>query len=297
MLIAVKPKGEKPSFTKDLKSERVIEGDDLKLTCIISGKPEPTVKWFKDDEPLKHDRRIRTVCDRGICTLTLTDVSMDDKGTYKCHVTNDFGSVSSTAEVNVSMKSIKPEVKEKMKNVETHEECEARFDIQFAGYPAPEVEWFHGTRKLTDDDKYTIDQTDGQVCSLLIKNAKREDAGSYKCVATNDAGKAFNRAELDVKEKEFAPEFEGVIEDQSIKEGQPFNVSVKIKAKPKAEVTWFKDGQRVYESRSHEISTHGNSHNFYIPKTSLDDAGTYRCEAKNTIGSSSITFEVQVEGN
>jgi len=296
-LTAVKPKGEKPSFMKDLKSERVIEGDDLKLSCVMTGKPEPEVKWFKDEEPLKHDRRIRTTCDRGICSMTISDVSMDDTGTYKCHVSNDFGSVSSTAEVNVSRKSIKPEVKDKMKNVETNEEGEARFDIQFSGFPAPDVEWFHGTKKLTDEDKYTMDQTDGQIYSLLVKKVKHEDAGSYKCVASNDAGKASNRAELEVKEKEFAPLFTESIEDQSVKEGQPVNVSVKIKANPKADVSWFKDGERVFDSRNHEITVHGNSHNLYIRKAGPDDAGTYSCEAKNKIGSSSVTFGVQVEGN
>lgn len=235
--------------------------------------------------------------DRGVCTFTISDVALEDRGTYKCLVSNDFGTTFSTSDVNVTKKSTKPEMKDKMKNAEAYEEDEARFVVHVTGYPTPECEWFHGTRKLVNDDKYTIDEPDGQVYSLLVKNIKRGDAGSYKCVASNDAGKVSTRAELVVKEKEFAPQFEEEIKDQFVKEGKPVDVSCKINAKPKAEVTWSKDGQRLFETRNQEFSTHGNSHSLYIRKASPSDVGTYTCEAKNKIGSSVMSFAVQVEGN
>jgi hypothetical protein len=202
-----KPKGEAPTFTSELLPTKATEGEEVKLVCKVSGKPQPTVEWFKDDQPLKTDRQAKSSYDGRASTLVLSDVSLDDVGTYKCVVKNDFGSVTSSTDVSVDKKGIKPEAKEKLKNTEAFEEGKAQFDVKLSGYPTPEVEWFHGTKKLTDNEKYKTTQSDDQVYSLLIMNLKRDDAGSYKCVASNDAGKSMMRAELNVKEKQFIPEF------------------------------------------------------------------------------------------
>jgi hypothetical protein len=82
-----------------------------------------------------------------------------------------------------------------------------------------------------------------------------------------------------------------------VKEDKEIDVGFKIKAKPKAEVTWYKDGMPLFETKTLMLTTRGDSCNLYISKAAPDDSGTYKCEAKNKLGSSFKTFDVQVEGN
>ena len=69
-----------------------------------------------------------------------------------------------------------------------------------------------------------------------------------------------------------------------------------VKSKPKAEVTWYKDGKQLFDTRKLLLTSRGDSHSLYITKASKDDMGSYTCEAKNKLGTSSCTFDVKVEG-
>lgn len=291
-----KPKGEAPTFVSELLPAKTTEGGKVKLVFKVVGTPAPVVEWFKDEKPLQDGRRVTSSFNKGVGTLELNNVTLDDQGKYKCIITNDFGTIEATSDVTIQRKFVRPETKDKMKDSTAEEGADARFDVEFTGYPCPEVEWFHGSKKLDDDHKHKILKSDDQVFSLVVKDLQMDDAGMYKCVASNDAGKATCRAELKVKEKLFVPEFEEEIGNKLVVENEELEVVSKVNARPKAEVTWYKDGQRLYDTRKLLLTSRGDTHSLYITKASKDDMGSYSCEAKNKLGKSTSNFEVIVEG-
>lgn len=275
------------------------ENEELKLTINVSGKPEPTITWFKNDKEIPIDKRMKSSFDGQVGSLTIKNLTTDDTGKYKCEVKNNLGSATSTAEVVVEKKSKKPEIISKMSDAELTEGGDAHFEVKLTGYPSPEVQWYRGKKKLKSEGRFDISQSDDdQTYTLHIKDVSLDDAGVYKCVASNDAGDTPVEAKLSVKEKRVKPEFEG---DEFktplvVKENEKLTIDLKIKGKPKPEVLWYKDGNLLRESRKLKLSSDKDTYRLEIPKITTEDAGTYKCEAKNDAGTASRTSKVEVEG-
>ena len=298
IVTAKQPEGTAPQFTEPLQAVEVKEGTAAKLQCSVTAEPTPTFEWFKDGVRVKESRRVKTESDGVTASLSFKETRADDKGEYKCVATNNFGSASCTASLTVMVIS-KPDFKEKMKGVEVIEGDTATFDVLVVGYPEPSVEWFRGTTKLKSDDRVEIkeDQENNRF-SLSIGDAKREDAGMYKCVAANEAGKTTVRADLAVKERLFAPEFaEGQPEAPiTVTEGDEVNLNVTINGKPKPDVKWYKDDRPLRENNRLDIKARGDKYSVVILGIRAEDSGVYKCEAKSKMGTVTRTFDVRVQG-
>ena len=268
-----------------------------KLVCKVKGKPEPKIEWFKDDTPVKEDRRIKIMFDGETCTLKIVDTKPDDEAEYKCVATSEAGISSCTAELLVNEANKRPEFTGKMKPVDVTEGDDTRFEVEITGVPKPDVNWYRGRDKIVDGGRFEISEKDN-VYSLVIKDTNPDDAGSYKCVAKNEEGEVTSRAALAVKEKVVAPE---IAEEQDtapieVLDGEELTLNVTVSGKPKPEVTWFKDGKRLRDSYRVNIKSKDDKFSLNILKVKPDDAGTYKCEVKNKAGTVSRTYNVKVGG-
>jgi membrane carboxypeptidase/penicillin-binding protein PbpC len=175
----------------------------------------------------------------------------------------------------------------------------ARFDVKMKGEPSPDVVWYHGKDKIVDGGKFKVIKSEkDQKYSLIIEDLTTDDAGLYKCVALNEAGKTMEQANLVVKEKPIAPEFEGKqhIEPMVIEEGNEVNMSINIKGKPKPEIKWYKNNKPLSNTSKVELRSVGDEYKLKIKTATPADSGTYKCEAKNEAGTSFRTFDLKVEG-
>lgn len=190
MLIAAKkPEGSAPLFSEPLQPVEVKEGSDAKLQCTVTAEPKPNIEWFKKGVRVKENRRVKLESDGHTVSLTIKQVRSFDEGEYKCVATNELGSAPCNASLTVRAIA-KPDFKDKLKTVEVMEGDTVQFDTRVVGYPAPEVEWFKGATKLKSDERTEIKENqDDNLYSLVINDAKRDDAGIYKCVAANEGGK------------------------------------------------------------------------------------------------------------
>ena len=87
-------------------SKNVVLGDDLEITCDVSGYPYPTVNWFKDGKPLMSDKRI-TLSDNGVyrkAILGINNLEFEDKGEYTCTATSPENPLGVTATIDISVK-------------------------------------------------------------------------------------------------------------------------------------------------------------------------------------------------
>lgn len=81
------------------------EGDELRLEVSVSGKPEPRVKWFKDNMAVMQMSRVRLEQKSGKHTLSVPSLKSSDCGVYKCVASSNAGSVSKIYNVGMKGKS------------------------------------------------------------------------------------------------------------------------------------------------------------------------------------------------
>lgn len=79
-----------PSFTFLLRPRVMQEKDTCKLLCCLSGKPFPTVKWYKDKRELSKYEYSMSTSD-GVVTMEISGCRPSDSGKYTCVATNVHG--------------------------------------------------------------------------------------------------------------------------------------------------------------------------------------------------------------
>ena len=76
----------------------VLEGHNLQLTCEVSGRPDPSINWTKENP----GNQGNTVVVQGK-VLNITNINRTDAGNYTCTAYNDFGKPDNqTVYVNVT---------------------------------------------------------------------------------------------------------------------------------------------------------------------------------------------------
>ncbi|XP_070832602.1 myopalladin-like [Chaetodon trifascialis] len=97
----------KPSFTKKLKFQSVLEGEPVELKCKLVACPPPTILWFHNNKSIPKERRRRICTDSKmhmhITSLVIDSIKEKDSGSYKVMAINTEGSAESTASLLVSL--------------------------------------------------------------------------------------------------------------------------------------------------------------------------------------------------
>ncbi|KAK7169443.1 hypothetical protein R3I93_005419 [Phoxinus phoxinus] len=98
----------KPSFTKKLKFQSVVEGDTASFRCKVVAMPPPTILWFHNNRQIQkeHHRKIYTVSKMHVhaTSLTIEGIKEKDSGSYKVMAINTEGSAETTASLLVSLR-------------------------------------------------------------------------------------------------------------------------------------------------------------------------------------------------
>lgn len=298
--IAKRPEGRAPEVVRDATDIEVEQGESARIECQITGNPIPHVEWFRDSEKVKETKRIKLKADEETFSLNFKETELDDEGDYKCVARNEFGSVSTQAELLVNEATTKPEFKDKLKNVNVQLGKEARFDVFVTGFPLPEVDWMKEGEKIEDDGCFILldGQEDGQF-SLIINNVKPEHTGKYECIAFNEVGEASCNGNLVVEELLIAPEFAAEAESAPMigDEGEAIELAVELKkGHPEPEIEWFKGDTPVEIDERVAFAVEENLHSLTIAKATPEDSGSYRFKATSKAGSIERSFNVQIEG-
>ena len=276
----------------------VLQRQPITLECHVSGARDAEVRWFHDNILVNDDdERVSTSFDGTVCTLTIPVSVLDDEGEYLCQIENAEGCVSTFAEVLVEEGMALPVFKEKLQNLNVIEGENACFDVRAVGNPDPVVEWFKDGVQLEDEGRVMIiddvDDNEPDLFSLVIENCKPTDAGRYKCLAMNEAGKDECTAELFVTPKsDSLKTLDSAEIPLDFLEGQ--NVTLKALTSADQPVTWSKDDEPVTQSDHLEINAKGGVHTLTIKDASPEDSGIYKCE---TGDDSTSTFNVTIKGN
>jgi len=175
---------------------------NLTLTAKVTGKPEPEVKWYKDDKEIKGTFKIVMKKTQEVCTLTISGVTLQMSGVYKCVATNTAGEAVHSATITVSEKMEPPVFTLKPAAKDIFEGVTAKFEAKVKGVPVPEVSWYRGEEPVETADRITVStkETQGVVStSLTIQSCIVEDICELRVVGKNPAGEAQCKTKLNVK--------------------------------------------------------------------------------------------------
>jgi hypothetical protein len=91
---------EPPSFVKKVDpSYLMLPGESARLHCKLKGSPVIQVTWFKNNKELSESNTVRMSFVNSEAILDITDVKVEDSGTYSCEAVNDVGSDSCSTEI------------------------------------------------------------------------------------------------------------------------------------------------------------------------------------------------------
>ena len=97
--------GTSPRFTQKLQNLQSSPKDTVRFECRVTGSPEPTITWFREDEPLAGGGRHQFETSADLHVLTISHASVDDAGEYKCVARNSAGKVHCFAELTITGKA------------------------------------------------------------------------------------------------------------------------------------------------------------------------------------------------
>ncbi|PIK50130.1 putative hemicentin-2 [Apostichopus japonicus] len=284
----------RPVITVAPQDMTVVEGNTVMLTCRASATPPVIeVKWIYQSEQLFTNLKYEVF---GNGNLRINNIEKPQEGRYSCQAENDVGS-SEAASSYVTVQ-VPPEVEVFPVEVTLDLGSNVVLHCSASGDPTPTLEWEKDDKEfvLTDNVKILTN------FSLEIRNFRRENAGSYQCMARNEAGSTQGTAVVMATD---IPEFTSPNDNITANQSQPAVLPCRAAARETPAVSWYlSDGSGV---RGEEIglgenvpsvrgfqSTVTDEGDLSFSLVSRDDEGWFICEAVNSIGSIEMTVYLTV---
>ncbi|MED6274712.1 Hemicentin-1, partial [Characodon lateralis] len=286
-----------PSIVKEgtVVDAKVKETQNITLTCEASGNPSPEIKWLKDGQLLLPDRRQQIVSYGRF--LQIFEAHVADIGRYSCVASNSAGERRRHFNLNVlvspTIAGSGPDISAEEITVTLSSPTSLVCEVQ--SYPPALITWLKdGT--LFESTRNVRVLPGGR--TLQILNAKKEDAGRYTCVATNEAGEALKHYEVkvyvppqinknDIPGEGLAPK------EVKIRINSTLTLECVAQAFPTPTLQWYKDGQ-VLVGDDH-VSVIANGRIVQIKHAQVSDTGRYTCVATNIAGEDEKEFDVNIQ--
>uniref|UniRef100_H2YT93 Ig-like domain-containing protein n=1 Tax=Ciona savignyi TaxID=51511 RepID=H2YT93_CIOSA len=271
----------------------VVENTPVTMLCEVDAFPPPAITWFKNARPLLLHPGVRFITEGGRFLL-IDSSEVEDDGRYTCSASNTVGVDDKHYQVNVR---VPPSIQDSdiAQDLWVAEGHNISLTCDADAIPAPTIEWLVNGVPLTPNPRALV-QSGGR--TLLVSNARGEDAAVYSCVATNVAGSSSRDIRLDVY---FTPTIadSDVTDNLYPDKGRPFRLSCPITGYPRPQIEWYKDGFRIASTSpgssvaaSYELSEGGQY--LTVGAAQLRHTGGYSCRATNEAGEDAKKINVKV---
>ncbi|NXL04625.1 DSCL1 protein, partial [Mesembrinibis cayennensis] len=279
-----------PTMLDSFQSREVKAGRLVELPCIASGYPNPAVRWIKDGRPLPADSR----WSKRITGLTISDLRVEDSGTYICEVTNTFGS----AEVTGTLTVIDPlRVTLTPKKLKTGIGSTVILSCALSGSPEYVIRWYRNTDLVVVDDYISIRGISNE--TLLITAAQKSHSGAYQCFATRKSQTAQDFSIITLEDG--TPRIVSSFSEKVVNPGEQFSLMCAAKGAPPPTVTWALDDEPIPRDSGHRTNQYTMSDgttvsHMNVTSPQIKDGGVYRCTARNSVGSAEYQARINVRG-
>ncbi|XP_016356452.1 uncharacterized protein LOC107699646 [Sinocyclocheilus anshuiensis] len=254
----------------------VMLGESLTLHCDAHGNPKPTIIWRKDGSDAEKQEAIQVLNE----TLSLSKVTRETTGIYKCHVSNSEGNLTHITQLQVKgppIIIIPPE------DTTMNMSQDAILQCQAEAYPSNfTYEWWkqgqnvYHIKILKSRVKILVDGT------LLISGLIPEDSGNYTCTPTNGlmtppSASAYLKVKHPARVVRMPRE-------TYLPAGKGGKIICPVQAEPPMlYVNWTKDGASLdlEQYPGWMVNSEGS---VFITAANDDAVGMYTCTAYNSYG-------------
>uniref|UniRef100_A0A914WAC0 Ig-like domain-containing protein n=1 Tax=Plectus sambesii TaxID=2011161 RepID=A0A914WAC0_9BILA len=189
-----------------------------------------------------------------------------------------------------------PAISQQLKPVQAEIGKPARFQCAFDGARPLTVTWLKDGQPISSNFEFQVKTTDTG-STLEISKVKSEMTGQYTCRIENVAGRVESLANLAVTDRTDqgeAPNFARPLQDNRVTQGHPVQFDCNVTGKPKATVTWFKDGKAVAPDVRFKMLVDDGQNSLLIIEALPQDAGVYECVARNSAGEARCKAKLNV---
>ncbi|XP_072133773.1 cell adhesion molecule 3-like [Mobula birostris] len=284
------------------KDEKVQERGTVTLRCTVQENDNSSLQWsnptqqtlYFDDKKALRDNRISLVYySWHELTISISNMSLKDEGNYTCSI---FTKPVRTAVARVEVWAVpkKPEISGYRGPIAEGRTITLMCNTT-GSRTLPSIRWFKGNEELQGYSIHQGESTDQQtsVLSLVNITVSREDNGALIICALDQPAIDNNDYKTQQKiEVYYSPTVE-IRESKAVpEEGADFMLRCIGRGNPEPSFfTWVRFNG--------DLSEYAFVRNENLTFTNLNktDAGVYRCEAKNIIGTGGKNYTLTVHGD
>ncbi|XP_035216758.1 obscurin-like isoform X2 [Stegodyphus dumicola] len=189
-----------PHFIQRLNDFNGFVDQPLKLTCKVTGYPEPEVDWYFNGDLISPSNSKYNFSRFGdVYTLHIQHCEPSDTGIYECKARNSVGEDHTMSAVNISDKVQKGEPPMFLKKIGDNEVMEgmtAKFTACITGIPTPDVNWVREGKPLEPSPRHKMELESTGILRLIIRDVEASDYGTYSVTISNIHGSATSSAKL-----------------------------------------------------------------------------------------------------
>uniref|UniRef100_A0A8C6V297 Ig-like domain-containing protein n=1 Tax=Naja naja TaxID=35670 RepID=A0A8C6V297_NAJNA len=247
-----------PTFITQPKSQNVNEGQNVLLTCEVTGDPSPEIHWFKDNQPVSNYCKSFQECLFSCNPKSLIEESPKEV------VLRRSGEAS--MQESLSSQSFQMSASKQEASFSSSSVTEMKFASMSAKSMSSMKESFVEMSSSSITGKSSLTKMESSTSSLL-KSGMRGTP----------------------------PKIEALPSDISIEEGKVLTISCAFSGEPTPEITWSRRGQSISSQggRFH-IETCEDLTTFIIMDVQKNDEGLYTLNLENDFGIDSATVNINI---
>ncbi|XP_061672486.1 hemicentin-1 [Syngnathoides biaculeatus] len=269
-----------PTIEDDVTAVTAVSRSLVELPCHVKGRPDPTVSWTKGGAKLGSRGGSYRILPTGV--LEITAVLPRHAGRYTCSARNAAGVAHKHVLLTVQES---PEIRPMAEEVQVVLHHGTILPCEVQGFPRPSITWQREGVPIAAGHRLAV-LSNG---ALKFARVTLGDAGTYQCLAQNEAGVAVGRTKLVLQ---VPPVLSVPRAEYTAVLGQTVGLECAADGQPQPEVTWHKDRRPIVDSAHIHIYANGT---LVITSTQRSDAGTYTCTAKNLAGRTSHDIRLVIQ--